>query len=162
MRFQILNRSPEHLDSDLVYLEHEYSFDTEDYPEPKYGCASVCINTLQVRIDDEGVLFYVWGYCPLTLFCPTFSYPVNYRVSMLTTCRDGDIIPGVSYGVNWDNEWPVYINKKEGWVCIGDPETEGRELVLFAPSAVASLVDGEMVALWLHPKELPQSVLDQV
>ena len=48
-----------------------------------------------------------------------------------------------------------------GWVCIGDPTIEGRKLIEFAPDCIATLDhENEMVAIWLHPRELPSHVLE--
>jgi len=62
---------------------------------------------------------------------------------------------GFSYGINSDDEWPVYVNQKTGWICVGNPERSG-EAVEFMNNCVA-VVDNnnKLVSLWLKPQELP-------
>jgi len=160
MKFITLDRLPEHLETDLIYMEGDYAIDAPGYPEPETACTSLCVNTTQIRMDDQAILYYCYGYTPLTVVEPTIKYPIDFEEKVLSAVLLAeDIVPGVSYRVNEGNEWRYYINKKERWACIGDPAIEGRELIHFAPGAVAALEGDEMVALWLHPKELPQSVL---
>ena len=115
---------------------------------------------------------YIFGYQPLYLYRLTKEFPENFEIKDLVAVLDNepgpDDFPGLpTYNLvknsNWPNEleWNIYINKKMGWVCIGDPTVEGRRLIEFASDCVAALdEENEMVAIWLHPRELPSHVLE--
>jgi len=138
----------------LVYREENYSFDIELHDGS--GFTSIMINDLQLEIDDEGEIIYVWGLCPLIKHEETNEIPENYSSNCLVALLDKPPIPGVSYRLNDKERWPIYINKKKGWVCIGNPKKKGRELVEFVPNCVATLEDQKIIAIWLKPKNLPR------
>jgi len=52
----------------------------------------------------------------------------------------------------------VRVNKKMGWVCIGTPGTHNKNMVEFAPGCVATMNGQELIALWLHPTNLPDGI----
>jgi len=140
----------------LIYNEKEYSFSIEPF-QNSIGYTSLSINLLQIEIDYDRRIVYVWGYEPLMRYQETDKFPSAYENKDLVAVLDKELIPGVSIGL--EKEWPTYINKKMGWVCIGDPTIEGKRLIEFAPDCVAALdKENEMVAIWLHPRELPSHV----
>ncbi|MCX6987725.1 MAG: hypothetical protein NT065_06195 [Chlamydiae bacterium] len=136
----------------LVYRPEDYSFDTE--PHDGNGFTSIMINDLQLEIDDEGRIIYVWGLCPLIKYKDTNEIPKNYKSSSLVALLDKPPIPGISYRLNEDRRWPIYINKKKGWVCIGNPKSNGKEMIEFVPNCIATLEDQEIIAIWLKPRDL--------
>jgi hypothetical protein len=141
----------------LVYHEEDYAFDAE----PFYGGGetSILINFLQLEIDYDGTILYVWGYCPLIEYKETDEFPKNYQTYDLVAILDKPPIPGISYRINNVNEewWPIFINKKKGWVCLGNPlPNEKQQMVEFAPNCVAALENQEITAVWLKPKSLPE------
>ena len=69
----------------------------------------------------------------------TNEFPKNYKSLSLIALLDKSPVPGISYRINKEKRWPIYINKKMGWVCIGNPKTEGKQLIEFAPNCVATL-----------------------
>jgi hypothetical protein len=138
----------------LVYRAEDYSFDVE--PLDGSGDTSIMINDLQLEIDHEGRILYVWGLCPLIEYQETDEIPQKYKVYSLVALLDKPPVPGISYRLNEESRWPVYINKKKGWVCLGDPKTKNKELIEFAPNCVATMDEQELIAIWLHPKELPE------
>jgi hypothetical protein len=95
--------------------KQDYSFDVE--PLDGSGDTSIMINDLQLEIDHEGKIIYVWGYCPLIKYQETEEYPQKYRTQSLVALLDKPPIPGISYRINETERWPIYINKKKGWVC---------------------------------------------
>lgn len=137
----------------LVYRPEDYSFDRE--PHNGTGFTSIMINDLQLEIDEEGKIIYVWGLCPLVKYKETNEVPKKYRVQSLVAALDKPPVPGVSYRLNEDTRWPIYINKKTGWVCIGNPKTKDKQLIEFVPNCVATMEGQELIAVWLHPKKLP-------
>lgn len=137
----------------LVYRNKDYSFDRE--PHDGSGFTSIMINDLQLEIDDEGKIIYVWGLCPLIEYKETEEAPLGYQAHSLVALLAPPPIPGISYRLNEDNRWPIYINKKKGWVCLGNPKTKGKQLIEFVPNCIATMDGREIIAVWLHPKDLP-------
>lgn len=148
---------------DLVYNESEHSFIIEPF-ESGIDFTSITIDTLQLEIDDEGRIMYVWGYYPLTQYRKTMNFPDRYEKKDLVAILGKIPTPGVSISMTKKESrgqgyirWPTYINQEEGWVCIGDPTIIGKRMIEFAPSCVAAIDDSnEMMAVWLHPVELPK------
>lgn len=138
----------------LIYREAEFSFDSE--PHDGSGFASIMINDLQLEIDDKGCIIYVWGLCPLIKYEETSKVPRDYSSNSLVAVLDKPPIPGISYCLNEKNRWPLYINKGQGWVCIGDPNIQDKPMVEFVPHCIAVLDDEEIVTLWLKPQTMPQ------
>ncbi len=137
----------------LVYRAEDYSFDVE--PLDGSGDTSIMINDLQFEIDHEGKIMYVWGLCPLIEYNETDEAPKNYEFNSLVVLLDKPLMPGISYRLNEKERWPIYINKEKGWVCLGNPEVKSKQLIEFAPNCVATMDGQELIAVWLHPKDLP-------
>ena len=152
----------------FLYNKEELSFYIR--PDIETGWGSISINFLEFELNEEGRVLYIHGYEPLMKYKETEHFPRSCENSDLVVILDNepspDSFPGnPTYKLvkcsNWPEapEWPTYINKQKGWVCVGDPTTIGRRMVEFAPDCIASLdSDNEMVAVWLHPKELPSHV----
>jgi|GEM_PF-644371 len=138
----------------LVYRDEDYSFDIE--PLDGTGDTSIMINDLQLEIDYEGRIMYVWGLCPLIEHEETEEVPTKYKMGSLVAQLNKPPILGISYRLNEDYRWPIYINRKEGWICIGNPKTENENLIEFAPNCIATLNNKEIIAVWLKPKTLPK------
>ncbi|MGC1877911.1 MAG: hypothetical protein WA347_05260 [Rhabdochlamydiaceae bacterium] len=136
----------------LVYREEDYSFDIE--PHDESGFTSIMVNDLQLEIDDEGKIIYVWGLCPLIKYEETNETPENYESNSLVALLGKPPIPGISYRLNEKERWPIYINKKKGWVCVGNPKINGKQMIEFVPNCIATLQDQEITAIWLKPKDL--------
>jgi len=166
MKFFVKNKTEKNFS--LVYLEEEHSFFIEPDIELAYG--SISVNDLQLELDNEERIIYVHGYTPLFKYKEIDNFPRLYEtkdlIAILDDEPDPDEFPGnPTYSLvknsNWPYsiEWDIYINKKMGWVCVGDPTIEGKRLIEFAPDCVAALdKENEMVAIWLHPRELPSHV----
>jgi hypothetical protein len=137
----------------LIYRKEDYSFDTE--PHDGTGFTSIMINDLQLEMDDQGRIIYVWGLCPLIKYAETNEIPKNYKSGSLVAFLNKPPVPGISYRLNEDRRWPIYLNKKKGWVCLGTPCIKDRQLIEFAPNCIAAIDGQELIAVWLHPKEFP-------
>lgn len=136
----------------LLYRSEEYSFDVE--PFLGGGVTSILVNDLQLEIDELGRVLYVWGYCPLIIYQEIDVIPKNYKTKSLIVLLDEPPMPGISSRLNKKERWPIYINKKEGWVCLGNKEIEGQLLIEFAPDCVATVDNHELIGVWLHPQGL--------
>jgi len=137
----------------LVYRPDDYSFDVD--PLDGSGDSSIMINDLQLEIDHEGKIMYVWGLCPLIYYEETDEAPRGYKTHSLVALLDKPPVLGISYRLNEEGRWPIYTNKKKGWVCLGNPKTKDKQLIEFAPNCIAAMDGQELVAVWLHPKGLP-------
>ena len=137
----------------LVYRDEDYSFDRE--PHDGIGFASIMINDLQLEINDEGKVMYVWGLCPLTQYKETQEVPQKYKPHSLVALLDKSPTPGISYRLNEDCRWPIYINKGKKWICLGNPGTKDKRLIEFAPNCIATMDGQELIAVWLYPEKFP-------
>ena len=86
----------------------------------------------------------------------TDEVPQGYKTHSQVALLDNPPTLGISYRLNEDSRWPIYINKKKGWVCLGTPKIKDKQLVEFAPNCIATLEDQEITAIWLKPKDLPK------
>lgn len=138
----------------LIYREEEYSFDIE--PSQEAGFVSIMINNLYLEINEKGEVLYLWGLCPLLNYKEISNQPQNFQSYNLKISLDEELIPGLSYRLNSSGNWPIYVNKKSKWVCIGDPNLKGKKLIEFAPDSVASLDQEKLMAIWLHLEKFPR------
>ncbi len=77
----------------------------------------------------------------------------NYKQGALRV--EHNLEHGYAYGI-YDEDLPVYVNKRTGWVCIGNPKKSG-EAVEFINNCVAVIDNNqELAALWLQPQSLPK------
>src|SRR5262245_22499440 len=132
----------------LAYLRSEHSLDLE--PPPARGVASLLINDVQLEIDEDGHLMYVWGLCPHESWTTARLDPPSAKTGRLQYVN-GTVIPGVSKRLNSGNHWPTCFDPSSGWLCIGDASVEA-DAVAFAPGAIAVLTEDKLAALWLHPE----------
>ena len=135
----------------LVYREKEYSFDTE--PRSGIGIGSLLVNDLQLEMDRKGQILYVWGLCPHTAWKPG-NIKTPAAESGILRVKEVVSPYGASKKVNNEGHWQVSANRESGWVCVGNSNANGQN-ILFAPGAIAVLIDGSLNALWLHPDALP-------
>lgn len=135
----------------LVYRRHEYSFGTEPMPS---GCKTcIVVNYVQLHYGDERRVLCVDGYCSYRIWRPTQLLPPTYFSAGLMVITPTDFVTGAAFRLNELNSdmWPMYVNKKKCWICIGDPVNQGDQAIEFAPNCVAVLKNNSLIALWLHP-----------
>lgn len=131
----------------LVYRRTDRSFDVE--PRPERGVAALLVNDVQIEIDEDGRVVYVWGLCPHESWkAATLGTPAAKPGRLQYV--GGQVVPGVSKRVNTDERWVVGHDASSRWLCIGDESAQG-ETIAFAPGAVAVLDGDDLVALWLRP-----------
>lgn len=135
----------------LKYVTEDCSFNSE--PSVQEINFDLALNKLNLTVADENKVVQVWGFCGYGEWLKADSNVPQYRKGILKVVDD--LEPGFSYGVNND-DWPVYVNEKTGWVCVGNPEKLGQA-VEFMSNCVA-VVDNsnELLSLWLKPQSLPQ------
>jgi hypothetical protein len=131
----------------LIYRAEDHSFDTIEGPTGTY--TSFLLNDVQIEVDDAGQFLHVWGYCPRTAWTDAVIQPPAGMTGLVRALRP-DLVPGVSIRVG-QATWPVVVNSRTGWVCIGDPFSTGDAIACTRDVRIV-LRDGELVALWLHPE----------
>jgi hypothetical protein len=131
----------------LVYCRSDRAFGVE--PKPSGGVSSLQLNEVQIEVDEDGRLLYVWGYCPHESWVPaTLNAPAATPGRLQYVGQD--ILRGVSIQLNPDKGWAVGYDSSSQWLCLGDASARA-EMIAFAPDAIAALNGEELVALWLHP-----------
>lgn len=138
----------------ITYVPEDYAFDIDPIvKEVDFDLALNMVNLTVLEHDGIHKVVEVWGYCPYGGWLRTRHNVPKSQPGAL--CVLEDLECGFSYGIN-NEEWPVYVNTRTGWVCIGDPKSSG-EAVKFITNCVA-VVDNnqELTALWLRPQSLPK------
>jgi hypothetical protein len=69
----------------LVYRRSERGLDVE--PRPNGGISSLQINEVQIEVDEDGRLLYVWGYCPHESWDPAALAPPGSNTGTLAVRR---------------------------------------------------------------------------
>ena len=135
---------------DLIYRTKDRAFDVS--PRPADGGVSLLVNDVQIELDEDGVLLFVWGFCPHESWLEA-PLPVPFANSVGVRWSGPALVPGVSRRLNPNERWPVTHDTTTRWICVGDPGAEG-ERIAFAPGAVLVLQGGTLAALWLHPQRV--------
>lgn len=138
------------IDKDLVYLADEYSFymGAIDYD---VGVEWI-LNKVSLASSEETII-HVSGFCGLAGYMNSNICIPEYSKGTLKV--EHNLKNGFAYGI-YDEDQPVYLNVKSGWVCIGDPLKLGNA-VEFIQNCVAVISDsGDLLSLWLKPKSLPK------
>ena len=158
MRFAISAPLPVVIEAQLVYSEQDCAFDFEPRPD---DCAyAVSVNEVELMIDEElSRIVFVAGYCPYFGWRSVELVPPHSHRGVLEfEDAGGHLIPGVTKKINsLESRWAVFVDPANGWVCMGSPG-EHDSAVEFAPGCVAVLQREQLVALWLHPADLPRGV----
>jgi hypothetical protein len=133
----------------LTYIEKECSFDMTPFI-PIYNF-EIILNKLGLSIVDKKIIQFC-GFCGLSESKATdFNVPI-YKNGELIILNDFEF--GFAYSIN-NYEWPIYINYKSEWICIGNPQHEG-EAVEFINNCIAVVgAEGDFKSLWLKPNPFP-------
>jgi hypothetical protein len=141
-------------DGVLVYRPQDLAFSVE--PRPKSADSSLVVNTIELMVNrSNNQLVFVEGYCPYQGWKhkslePPVSQEGVLRISGVELKR------GVAEPINSPGTyWEVHVDIATGWVCVGSEHTSGMTAIEFARGCIAVLKEGNLVALWLHPRELP-------
>jgi len=136
----------------LTYNLAEFSFDIE--PAVQFIDFDIVVNKLNLTVVDYHKVIQVWGYCGLSHSIKSNYEAPKYEKGLLKIIDD--FKPGFSYRLT-NEELPIYVNSKTGWICIGDPLKIGNA-VEFINNCIAVIDDNkEFVSLWLKPYILPTS-----
>jgi hypothetical protein len=151
MKF-VIEEQPWEPISELIYRPEAYAFDA--IPRPDSVVSSVLVNDTELEVDERGTVLCVTGLCPHPAWQRTGYEPPQARRLSLRVDANAEWVPGISRRLTGPSALPIFVNPRIGFVCIGDPQ-QRAEAVEFAPGCIALLNEGNLVALWLRPKELP-------
>ena len=157
MRFRV---SPELAitEGELVYVPEDYAFNFfSERPDICLSAiTSVVIDTLQLPIDIQGQILYVWGYWPHTSWQHANISPPSFQeCSLFAELETDDIVPGISKRISGTEKWETFFNPDTNWICIGSPEISINAVAIkFASGCLAVLVNNYLEAIWLHPKPI--------
>ena len=129
----------------LVYRQSEYSLDTE--PQPVGGQASLLVNDVKLELDRDGQLLYVWGYCPKESWSAA-NLELPAAVDARLRWNGMPIAVGTAKRLNDSERWPVLYDAQKLRLRIGIA-ANADHCVVFAPGAVAELINGRLSSLWL-------------
>ncbi|MEM7548056.1 MAG: hypothetical protein AAF363_00170 [Bacteroidota bacterium] len=133
----------------LIYRENEYSFDMN--PWNHAIDFELTLNKITMSVIDDKVI-QLSGFCGLTKEMDSNIRMPEYKKGALR------LIHNLEYGFAYricNEDLPVQLNTKTGWVCIGGANKVGRG-VEFIDNCVAVVGDdGFFLSLWLKPVELP-------
>ena len=120
------------------------------------GGTSILINDINLEIDEDGNVLYVWGLAPKSAWEDTGKLPPSCSQAGMQCVLD-KVLCGVSIRINDVGSWPMFFNKANKWFFIGeDINYTGFEQIEFTQNCVANLSDsGELKGLWLRPKFTP-------
>ncbi|WP_138927870.1 hypothetical protein [Verminephrobacter aporrectodeae] len=135
----------------LKYNIEECSFDTE--PSIKEINFDIVLNKINLTVvDNDNKIVQLWGFSGYNEWIKSNHEAPPCQKGILKVLDD--LEPGFSYCVSKD-DFPVYVNIRTGWVCIGNPEGKGS-VVEFINNCIAIIDDDkEFVSLWLRPEKLP-------
>ncbi len=134
----------------LIYRPDEYSF---DFAPRLPGGRSILMNDLQLEVSEQGLIVYVWGYCPYQTWVPTRAMPDRIERAALAVSGIDQIPPGASTRL-WDERMPMLWNAGAGWFFVGESvQSTAKPHLEFADGCVAVLDGEELVGLWLHPQQ---------
>ena len=128
----------------LIYNFKESSFDME--PTFKEIDFDIVLNEINLTVVDNKIA-QLWGFSGHKTWLDT-SFDVPQSKKGVLKISDS-LEPGFSYRIQ--REFPVFFNKKTGWICIGKPELK-KNAVEFIDSCIAVLDDlNELGSIWLKP-----------
>jgi len=149
MKFQIDYKSRTE-EKSLVYRKDEFSFDME--PWVNIMDLELALNHLTLTVVDNKII-QLSGFCGLSYSMNSNICIPEYKTGALMI--EHNLKNGFAHGI-YDEDQPVYLNIKSGWVCIGDPLNLGNA-VEFIQNCVAVISDdGKLLSLWLKPTALPE------
>jgi len=147
----------------LSYVRGDYAFHFEpDQMPAEYS--SIQVNSLQLALDEVGIVLYAYGYCPLVTYQETgLVPPVTEQKAALLAKMESPFVPGIAYTLGGPTAWPTWVNKKLGWVCLGQPSIkEPFQAVECATGVIAVICGSRLASVWLHPVALPPELLTPV
>jgi len=135
----------------LMYDVEECAFYTN--PSVNEINFDIVLNKLNLTtVDDDNKIVQLWGFCGYKEWINAKYNVPKSRTGALKIIET--LEGGLAYKIS-NEDFPVYVNKQSGWICIGNPEEKGNA-VEFITGCVAVINDDKnFVSLWLKPQSLP-------
>lgn len=128
------------------YRSDEYSIGFRGHSPQSSG--GVLINDLALEMNEDGEVVALSGLCPHTLWRDrTLRLPSHIDCRLIIK-SDSKPQPGVYRRLNVSDYWPIFVDRENALLCVGDPDTVG-EAGCFLPGAVLVLQLGSPRSLWL-------------
>lgn len=135
----------------LTYITEECAFNME--PWVSGVDFDLVLNKLSLSVVNNTII-QICGFCGLSKSMKSTYEVPKYKKGSLKVITD--LEPGFAYRINDEEDWPVYVNYKAGWVCVGDPNKPGQAVEFINNCCVAVVNDkGDLASLWLKPVQLP-------
>lgn len=135
----------------LTYIAEEHSFYMKSVVS-KINIELV-VNKISLHVSDN-IIVNINGFCGLNKSMQSNCQVPENKMGILKV--EHKLKFGFAYSIftNNDDEFPLFFNVNNGWVCIGDQHKTG-EAVEFLKNCVAVLDNGVLNSLWLKPDKLP-------
>jgi len=137
------------IEKSLTYIPEEVSFYMGEILDKVD--VELILNKISLVVAGNKVV-HVSGFCGFSEWMKSNYEIPKYTKGVLKA--EHDLKYGLAYGI-YDEDLPVNVNTKTGWVCIGHPEKQGKA-VEFINNCVAVIDDGKFLSLWLKPPSLPK------
>ncbi|MEM9391994.1 MAG: hypothetical protein AAGA02_16060 [Bacteroidota bacterium] len=134
----------------LTYRNDEYSFDMEPWVD--FMDIELVLNKLTLTVVNKQII-QLSGFCGLSTLMNSNICVPNYSKGKLKV--EHNLKNGFAYEIH-DEDQPVYLNTKSGWVCIGDPLKLGNTVEFIKNCVAVISCKGEWLSLWLKPQSLPK------
>ena len=126
----------------IIYDEESYSFDAQESEKNK-DFTSYLINDLNLAVNQQGVIVSVWGFSPHTQWIEKDIHPNKPTLGIIRIENESELTPGISKRINSSERWKVYVNNSRSWICIGDPDAQGK-FILFGKNLLANILNQEL------------------
>jgi len=134
----------------LVYREEECSFDMT--PWSNLLDFELSINKITITVKDEK-LIQLSGFCGYNEWIKSnFSTPRSKKGVVKVIDK---LAEGFSYRIR-NKDFPIFVNIKSGWICIGDHDRPGEAIEFINNCVILIDNEGRFVSLRLKPKSLPK------
>jgi len=143
------------------YVIEDFAFDflAADVLQEKHrkggaGTSSLVAGTLQVEVSvDQGVILFVWGYCPYLSWRSLSISPPSCKEGILRIIRPAPLVAGVSLGIDSTVSPAAYFDPLSGWLRLGAAEMAGNATAVeFATDSIAAMKGGQLVSIWVRPE----------
>lgn len=135
----------------LTYYAEEHSFYMQSVVD-KINIELI-INKISMHVSSN-IIVNINGFCGLNKSMQSNIQVPKSKKGIIKV--EHNLKFGFAYSIfnNYDDEFPILINSKSGWVCIGDPNKK-VEAVEFLKNCIAVIDNGVFISLWLKPDKLP-------
>lgn len=149
MKFEYLNSNLDKVREE-IYSQSDSLFDCQPAANVDINIAIAYLN---IGVDSEDMCVKcLWGFSPEESWTEeNLSVPdaVEGKLKLI-----GEYEAGLTWRLDRDSVWKSYIDKRNGWYCIGNPYLEGEYTAVKVLEDMILVMDklNELKAVWVHPK----------